>query len=102
MKSKKGSFCSGAINLDLADCSAPQSRWPTIDFASKVVEIDLTKPIDLSKMRVSYAEATPIIDEYERMKMNRKVELYAVVINDGVSEELTITFELKSQRRPKI
>lgn len=81
------------------DCGKPKE--PQIKEAGRMIDIDLEKPIDLSQMRVYQVSAeTKEINGF--YYVIRKSELFAYVINDdGDQEELTITFELKSQRMPK-
>lgn len=72
--------------------------------AGETVGLDLKHPIDCSQMLVIQASAEPMREEgYGGMYFLRKSILHAYVYDEkGDREELTITFELKSQRAPKI
>lgn len=89
---------------DISLCSVPKNDSVNMENAGIMVGIDLTSPIDLSQMGVSQIESQAIFDQDDaKMKVNRKSVLHAFVFNDeGEREELTVTFELISNRLPKL
>lgn len=77
----------------------------TMDMAGDVVGLDLTKPIDCSQMTIREISCNKYdtMDYTQKIKINRTTILHAYVFNeDGEREELEITFELKSDRMPKL
>lgn len=71
--------------------------------AGDMVGINLKEPIDLSQMQVHNVSSEPFRDENGYFYVNRSANLFIHTINEhGEREELKITFELKSQRQPKI
>lgn len=88
-------------NLGINSCE-PDKRDLMLT-AGENVGLDLKNPIDCSQMTVMEASKNRVREEYGSMYMIRKSVLRAYVFNDrDEREELTITFELKSQRAPKI
>jgi hypothetical protein len=88
---------------DIGPCGIEKS-FPSMRLAGQMVGIDLENPIDLSQMKVSEVRAWPDEDIFSRrMYFRRTTVLKTFVINeDGEREELEITFELKSNKLPKI
>jgi len=88
------------MEYDLKELCQP--KIDHIKMAGLMVGIDFKSPIDLSKMNVNYASANPTYSEFGCGKWERTSELSTQVINEyGEPEELTITFVLKSNRKPK-
>lgn len=89
-------------NIDPCGIIKPHIK---MNMAGDVVGLDLTKPIDCSQMTVVEVSC----NQYNEMNLNQKIKikrtaiLHAFVFNaDGEREELEITFELKSNKMPKI
>jgi len=73
--------------------------------AGETVGLDLKNPIDCSQMMVMQASTETMRENghYGEIYLLRKSVLHAYVYNDkDEREELTVTFELKSQRAPKL
>lgn len=71
-------------------------------YAGQNVGLDLEKPIDCSQMDVYQLTCEPVYTEYT-LAVKRTSILHAYVFNEeGEREELTITFELNSQKMPKL
>lgn len=88
---------------DIEPCGI-NKKIPTMEKAGEMVGLDLTKPIDCSQMDVYNisSEVDYGNTSYDQVKIKRNCVLHAFVFNDqGEREELTITFELLSQRLPK-
>lgn len=69
--------------------------------ASRMIGINLKESIDLSQMQVHDVSSEPFQDNIGHFYMKRSANLFAYVINEhGEREELKISFELKSTRRP--
>lgn len=81
-----------------------KNAWHTIKNAGVNVGLDLEKPIDCSQMDLYEVSSFITNNNYkDKMEVNRRTVLHAFVFNeDGDREELTITFELKSQKIPKL
>lgn len=76
-----------------------------IDKAGIMVGLNLAKPVDLSQMEVWNISFKATEDQWNEKKriFKRMTTLHTYVVNEeGDHEELEITFELKSQRLPKI
>lgn len=88
---------------DLGPYKMEKHYYPSIKDAGNMVGLDLENPIDCSQMDVYEISSVPRYDDYNgQSRMERKTVLHAFVFNEyGEREELTITFELLSQRRPK-
>lgn len=77
----------------------PNPNFPDIIAAGKNVGLDLTKPIDLSNMKLLFIGTEPILDENGAYFI-RTTHLFADVINEnGNNEFLEIKISLKSERR---
>lgn len=86
---------------DLSPCSINPVKI-TIEEAGNMVNIDLSKPIDLSECRVRETAYMPYENYYCERFFERSSKLETFVINEyGEREELTIEFTLKSNRVPK-
>lgn len=88
---------------DLEPCEIKKNPLHTIKNAGINVGLDLEKPIDCSKMDLYQISSEPEYIDYDKISVKRTSVLHACVFNqEGEREELTITFELKSQRMPKL
>lgn len=95
--------CNDLPSHDLPPCYLEVNSMLNIKNAGTLVSIDLTKPIDLSLMRVESLEIQPIIEDYDKRQFNLKSVLTTSIINElGESEQLTVTFSRKSSRVPII
>jgi len=90
-------------NKDIGPCGIEKS-FLSMKLAGQMVGIDLEKPIDVSQMEVHEVRTWSDEDVYShKMFFRRTTVLKTFVINEeGEREELEITFELKSNRLPKI
>lgn len=101
------SDCKDYIGKEIPPCSIEQPKHEdAIRAASNLVGMDLTKPIDISLMRVKDVRFEHYVDPWsikEEHKVKRETTLHTWVTNEfGESEELTINIELISKRMPKI
>ena len=88
--------------LYMKDFSIPKLE---IEKAGIMVGLDLTKPVDLSQMEVWNIALQATEDQWNENKriFKRMTTLHTYIVNEeGEHEELEITFELKSQRLPKL
>lgn len=89
----------------LGPCEIKKNPPHTIKNAGINVGLDLENPIDCSQMDVYQisSEMDYGNNYYDHLEVKRTTVLHAFIFNEhGEREELTITFELKSLRTPKL
>lgn len=88
---------------DIDPCELKGNPLHHMENAGLNVGIDLEKPIDCSQMEIYMISSESVVSDFGRMEVKRTTILHAYVFNDkGEREELTITFELLSQKMPKL